>query len=246
MRPHDAEDSLDRIGIAVQLGRRLQHFRVLTEHPMFHQIYGRLIGGQSTERIAAWLLSSLPRSDSLGSDSTTQEALARRLRRFRAALPDGAVLSQGYLDRRFRSLDAGIDVLAELDALIRYQKERLEILAEREQDSRAPVEAQRREVETLAELLVKRNTMATGLGLIQIAQLEQMKLASHASHTIHSEPTWGDVVHEHPELIPQMASFFDAVDEAAMSGRGVFTGRVEDSASLRWAQLREAKMNGSR
>jgi hypothetical protein len=213
---------------------------------MFHQVYGRLIGGQSSERIAAWLLSSLPRNDRLGSDSTTQEALARRLRRFRAALPDGTVLSQGYLDQRFRAFDAGIDALAELDALIRYQKERLEIIAEREHNSQAPLEAQRREVETLADLLMKRNSMATGLGLIQIAQLEQMKPDSSASHAVPSEPTWGHVVHEHPELIPQMASFFDAVDEAAMTGSGVFRGKVEESASRRWAQMQEARVDLSR
>jgi hypothetical protein len=146
--PKVAEDSFDSIGAAVQIGRRPRHFRVLTDYPLFHQIYGRLVGGQSSERIAAWLLSSLPHNDSLGAGATNQRALARRLRRLGAALPDGAVLSQGYLDQRFKSLDAGVDALAELDALIRYQKERLDILAERERATPRRLSRRRRRLWT--------------------------------------------------------------------------------------------------
>jgi len=38
--------------VALAHGRRLRHFRALTEHPLFAQIYGRLVGGQSSYRIA--------------------------------------------------------------------------------------------------------------------------------------------------------------------------------------------------
>lgn len=239
MRPRNVEESVDRIG-ALRLGRRLAHFRVLTEHPVFHQLHRRLNGGQSSERIAQWLLSTLPYDDPLGAGSTTQEALARRLRRFRAALPDGVMLSQGYLDRRYRSLDAGIDALIELDALIRYQKTRVEILAEREPEFRLPIEAQRRGVETLAELLMKRHIMAIGLGLTRLVQIGQMNLASCVRNAGPAGPTLEEIVHEHPDVIPAMTAFFDAIDEAAAGGGGTFQGPYEGSPSGHWTRRTEA------
>lgn len=241
MKPGDVGESVDRIGIALRLGRRLQHFRVLTEHPLFHQFYGRLIGGQSSERIAQWLLSTLPYDDPLGAGWTTQDALTRRLRRFRLALPDGTVLSRGYLDRRYQSLDTGIDALIEMDALIRYQKTRVEILAEREPEFGVPIEAQRREVETLAELLMKRHIIATGPGLTHVVEIGQMNVASSVRNAAPAGPTLGEIVHEHPEVIPAMTASFDAIDEAAVGG-GTFQGAYEDSPSSRWAQGREVSL----
>jgi len=200
---------------------------VLTAHPLFAQIYGQLIGGQSRYRIATWLLSTLPHDDPFGTSSTTLEVLARRLRPYREAVPDGMVLSQGYLDRRYGSLDIGIDVLVELDALIRCQKQRLEILAEREHELQLPIDAQRQEVHELADLLTKRHAMALSLGVTPVVQVEQFNL-NVAGPPAATATTLNDLLYAHPELIPDVMALLDRID-AVTETPGVFDGMAPPS-----------------
>jgi len=116
-----------------------------------------------------------------------------------------------------------IDVLVELDALIRYQKERLEILAEREREFQLPIDAQRQEVHELADLLTKRHAMALSLGVTPVVQVEQFNLNVAGPPAATAATTLNDLLCAHPELIPDVMALLDRID-AVTGTPGVLDG----------------------
>jgi hypothetical protein len=213
--PRSTAEAADVFEPAVWLGDRIARFRPITTHPAFRQILGRLLGGQSGDRVADWLQATLDADDPLGASSIGRNALARRLYRFKSLLPPGQALSAGYLDRKFLRLDAEIDELAHMDALIRYQITRLEIMAEKEVDFQVPVEAQRQEVAQLADLLMKRREMVKGVGNVMLnfgpqTNVAQAIVIPEMSRQAGTVDEW---LLEHPEKIPALAQLFDALEE---------------------------------
>lgn len=204
-------------------GVRVSKWKTLVAHPLFPHVYGKLLAGQSPYMIVAWLRAQIP-YDADGQDPwarVTDSSLARRLYRFKRMLPEGAVLARSYLDEKFRRLGAGIEVLEELDSLIRYQKERVASFAEREQAFPILVEQQRKEILTLADLLRQRREAAAAMGLMPgaanpyVSSLTQVNVAVGSGRV----PEMGDArvvvssfLDVHPEAIPGVMEYLDAAD----------------------------------
>ncbi len=148
------------MGHALWLGQRIGRFRPITEHPLFPELYARLVVGASPYRLAAWIQNAVPDDDPLGRRTMTYRALVLRLYRFRRLLPAGVLLARGYIEETFGRLDVGTDVITEIDTLIRYQKERISSKAEFELSLPLPLEQIGREIDRLRELLVARRIMS--------------------------------------------------------------------------------------
>src|ERR1035437_4498384 len=66
-----ADAQSDRLAPPLWLGTRVRRFRSLIEHPLFSQIYGRMVNGESPMRIAASVPASVPPDDPYGSSQIT-------------------------------------------------------------------------------------------------------------------------------------------------------------------------------
>ncbi|MGV0985089.1 MAG: hypothetical protein ACOYB2_11070 [Limnohabitans sp.] len=159
------ESKSDRLAAALWLGSRVRRYRTLVEHPLFSQVYGRIVSGESPMRVAAWFQSAVPVDDVFGVGTISFDALSRKLYRFKEALPPGVLLARTYLDEKFGSYEASIDVLSEFDTLIRLQKDRIGAFAQKEKDFPVPLEQMRKEIATLGELLERRRETAIAFGL---------------------------------------------------------------------------------
>ena len=219
----------DRLAPALWLGTRVSRFRALVEHPLFSQIYGHIVNGQSPMRIAAWVQANVPADDPFGTDNLTYPALWRRLYRFRDALPPETVIVGGYINK-FASAEASLDVLDEFDTLIRLQRARISRFAEREASLPTPQEQVRREIDTLGQLLQRRLTVAIALGL-HPGGVDPSRPVYTGGTTVEVNiggPTpearrFAELLDERPELAGSMTELFDRLE-------GVIEGNVVDGA----------------
>ncbi len=224
--PHIRADAQsDRLAPALWLGTRVRRFRPLIEHPLFSQIYGRMVNGESPMRIAAWVQASVPGDDPFGAARITYPALWRRLYRFRDALPPETVIAGGYINK-FASAEASLDVLTEFDTLIRLQRDRVSRFAEKESGLSAPSEQVRREVETLGQLLARRLSVAIALGLHPgvVDPSRPLYVGGTTVEVNIGGPTpearrYAELLAERPELVVSMTELFDRLD-------GVIEGSV--------------------
>ena len=220
-----ADAQSDRLAPALWLGTRVRRFRSLIEHPLFSQIYGRLINGESPMRIAAWVQASVPPEDPFGPNQITYTALWRRLYRFRDALPPETVIVGGYINK-FASAEASLDVLTEFDTLIRLQRARVSKFAEKEAGLSGPLEQVRREIETLGQLLTRRLSVAIALGLHPgvVDPSRPMYVGGTTVQVNVGSPTpearrYAELLEERPDLVVSMTELFDRLD-------GIIEGRV--------------------
>jgi hypothetical protein len=211
--PDFVKSAQDRLEPALWLGRRIARFRVLTEHPMFPAIFGRLVSGQAPAMIIRWLWTKIPPDDVFGPQSTTAAALERRLLRFRSVLPPDVVIAANTIDAQFKRAGAVLDVLEEFDILIRFQKARLEKGAQREATLPLPIESLRREVGTLADLLTARHNAEQGYGGVQIG--DTYIGGQHV--TVQGSGSPVDVVRQfmqrEPNKAPGVLELMDRIDE---------------------------------
>jgi len=202
-------------------------------------MFGRLITGESPMRIAAWIQANVPSDDPLGVASTRYDALWRRLYRFRAKLPPAVLIARGYMDQKFASVEAGIDVLAEFDTLIRLQKSRISGFVEKEEKFPFPSEAMRREVATLGELLERRRDTAIALGYHPGASVpgtplfvggQNVQVNVGVAAMSPAGRKMSEILEAHPEAIAEFAELADKLE--ALEGHAVVvsesSGEVDD------------------
>ncbi len=225
-----ADAQSDRLAPALWLGTRVSRFRSLVEHPLFSQIYGRIVNGESPMRIAAWVQSSVPADDPFGVGRITYPALWRRLYRFRDALPPSTIIQAGYINQ-FASAEASLDVLTEFDTLIRLQRARISRYAEQEVGLPGPREQVRREIETLGQLLARRLSVAIALGLHPgvVDPSRPLVVGGTTVQVNIGSPTpaarrYAELLAERPELVVTMTELFDRLD-------GVIEGTVVDGGA---------------
>lgn len=207
--PRMVEEEPDRIEAAIWTARRSRFFRRLYEHPKFVEIFGYLRRGVPVTRVARWLQQSVPPSDPLGSGTMNAKALERTLYRFRSLLPEGTIDSTAFM-KQFILLGESVDVLEEMDALIRYQRWRIEQKAESERDFPVPLEAIGKEVDRLREALAARATIQQVLlGKVPgTAQITQQFLTVSPQ-----EDDLDRLMREQPERIPEVMSLIDQMDK---------------------------------
>jgi len=222
-----ADAQSDRLAPALWLGTRVSRFRPLIEHPLFSQIYGRIVNGESPMRIAAWVQANVPADDPFGVGRIKYAALWRRLYRFRDALPPETVIVGGYINK-FASAEASLDVLNEFDTLIRLQRDRISKFAEKETGLSGPLEQVRREIDTLGQLLARRLSVAIALGLHPgVADPSRPLYVGGTTVEVNvGGPTpearrYADLLEERPELVVSVTELLDRLD-------GVVEGKVVD------------------
>jgi hypothetical protein len=213
------EGKSDRIGPALWLGARVRRYRTLVRHPLFNEIYGRLVAGESPMRVANWLQSAVPPDDIFGVESIKYLSLTRRLYRFRDALPPAVLLGRSYIDEMYQSAEASVDVLNEFDTLIRLQKERISAFAQKEKDFPVPLEQVRREIATLGELLERRRETAIAFGfhgashtVVMGNQIMQVAVQAGAQPSAAGRK-YAEIMQDQPEKVADMTELFDRLQQ---------------------------------
>lgn len=226
------DSSPEAFETAMFLGRRIKRFGELTSHPLFGVMYGRLLARRPAMEIVRYVKEHAAPGDKLA--GLSDQALERRLLRFRAALPATAFVAKSTFDDEFRRNGAGVDVLDELDALIRYQKDRIERFREQEKAFPVPVEQQRREVLTMAELLKQRRETAIALGVMPgmmsptiNASVDARSVSLSFGEPRDDEPRLSQVLSDRPALIPKVMRLLDEIDVIEGQAREVSTGVVD-------------------
>jgi len=160
-----ARDSIDA---GAHTAYRFARLKDLPEHPLFALIHARLAMGASPFATAKWVQATVAPEDPYSLASMPLMTLNSRLRRYAAMLPATAKLPRSYLDDLTKGLQIEINVVAELAAAIYYQKQRISQFAESEKSFPLGVtsEQQRKEVVTLADLLVRMRDTQIALGLV--------------------------------------------------------------------------------
>lgn len=214
---------------SVAVARRFVAFRGLPEHPLFPQIHGRIVYGQSAYKVARWIQLMVGPDDPLGPDNLRLESLERRLRRYRALLPAHAMLKQSYLDGLTKGIEFQVDVVNELSALVYYQKLRLSQIAAKEKDFPLgiPLEQQGKEVARLADLLVKLRDSQIILGIVPGRSPGMVKL-DHTSIQVDQQLGGGGdlfpsdplsaFLARHPDAIPDVMEALDTVGRPLLDG----------------------------
>lgn len=216
----------DSVEPAMWLGARIRHFRRLVMHPLYYQIHGRMIANQSPYRIATWLQWKVGPDDPFHGNNLSYDALVRTLYRYKRLLPEAIFLPQTYLDDILRKADVDIGVIEELGTLITYQKQRVSQFAGKEKDFPLgmTVEQQRKEVVTLADLLVKMRDTQIALGAVEgILPNSVSMMQLNITQNIEERPQ--DALSRHLEAnpgdIPRVMAALDAL-------RGVYEGHAEE------------------
>jgi hypothetical protein len=147
---------------------RFSHFRALPDHQLFMAIHDRIVAGESLWPLARWVHASVPPDDPLGTGMIDIDHLYRMLKRYKAMLPPHLFLPPTYLAEVTKGVQVHIDVVPELAALIRYQQLRISQFAGKEKDWPLGItsEQQRKEVGTLADLLMKMRDTQIALGVL--------------------------------------------------------------------------------
>jgi hypothetical protein len=209
------EDSKrDRLAAALWLGRH-NRFKSLVEHPLFPQVFGRMVAGESILRVTAWAMSAVPVGDPVFGTASF-DALSRRLYRFRAALPEHVVFARTYLDEKFGgSIESTLDVISEFDAAIRLQKDRVGRFVEKEKAFPVPLEQVRREIGTLGVLLASRRDTAIVFGMHgPNAVVPNTPLSLTQINVTSTQPTGAgrrlaEMMQERPEIVGSVSALLD-------------------------------------
>jgi hypothetical protein len=175
-----ARDSIDA---GARVANRFAKLRDLPEHPLYPQIHARLAMGENPFSVSKWVQAVVPPEDPYSPASMPLMTLNSRLRRYSALLPVTAKVPKSHLDELTKGLALEIDVVAELAGLIYYQKVRISQFAGNEKDFPLGItaEQQRREVLTLADLLMKMRDTQIALGLVPGNLGPQINVSSSTS-----------------------------------------------------------------
>ncbi len=211
--PEGVRTAADPIEPALWLGQRIRRFQPIVGHPWFSAIFGKMVAGMSTWRIAQWLWVGLPADDPL--KAIGFDPLYSRLKRFRKLMPDGVLAARSYLDEKFAAVGAGIDELEEMDTLIRYQKGRISAKAEQEAAFPVPIEQMRREIAELASLLQLRRDTAVMFGLHPNARLVENPAAQEVKVTVSPDPvpTIDAMIQARPDLVGRWIAVIEELDD---------------------------------
>ncbi len=207
------------------MGIRFSHFRVLPGHPLFLTIHDRIVAGEELWPLARWVHASVPPDDPLGTETIDIDHLYRMLRRYRDMLPPHLFLPPTYLAELTKGVQVHIQVVPELAALIRYQQMRISQFAEKEKDWPLGItsEQQRKEVLTLADLLMKmRDTqIALGLlpGVLPGSPITNQVVAVGAD--VSDDDPLSRFFAENPEAIPRVMEALDALIAESQEDRNV-------------------------
>jgi hypothetical protein len=191
--------------------------RDLPEHPLFQHIHARLAMGEPPFAVAKWVQATVPAEDVYGPASMPLMTLNSRLRRYAAMLPSTAKVQRSYLDDLTKGLLIEINVLAELAAVIVYQKERISQFAASEKDFPLGMtsEQQRREVATLTDMLVKMRDTQIALGMFPATPSSHVNVRSGGfdDERLGVDPFTKFLI-DNPQSIPYLLSSLDgAVSE---------------------------------
>jgi hypothetical protein len=212
--PAAIREAYDPYEPAVWVASRVPRWQPLVKHEKFRVILGMLLSGRGPWRTADWIRANVPANDALGVDKLSRLALARRLQRFQKALPDRVGIAATFLDEKFVRVDVDLDEIAEIDGLIRYQKFRLGILGMKEADFGVPVEQQGREVDRLANLLVRRKLLLDGvMNVTQQTVGQQVNVVVQQSEAASSVAGY---LRDNPAAIPKLMSLFDDLEPAVV------------------------------
>jgi len=186
---------------------------------MFMEIHDRIVAGQPIWRIAKWVQAQVPLDDPLGVGTISPEALYKKLRRYRLMLPDVLFLPPTYLAEVTKGVQVHIDVVPELAALIRYQQLRISQFAPKEKDWPLGItsEQQRREVITLADLLMKMRDTQIALGMLPgvLPSPYPSDQPNVSIYEIQTDPL-SQFLANNPSAIPQV---MDALDHLIIEGK---------------------------
>lgn len=225
--PDEFFEPKDSIEPGLWLGTRIKHFKRLVTHPLYYQIHGRLITGQSPYRIATWIQYRVGPEDPFHPNQIKYHALIRMLYRYKKLLPPAIFLPRTYLDDILRKADVEISVIEELGTLITYQKQRISQFAGKEKDFPLgmTVEQQRKEVVTLADLLVKMRDTQIALGAVEgilpnSVQMMQVNI-NNAGFDDRPQDELSKHLEANPDDIPRVMAALDAL-------RGIYDGEAVD------------------
>lgn len=198
---------------------RFAHLRALPDHPLFLEIHDRIVAGEQLWRLARWVHASVPSDDPLGTGMIDIAHLYRMLKRYQSMLPPHLFLPPTYLAQVTKGVRIHIDVIPELAALIRYQQLRISQFAPKEKDWPLGItsEQQRKEVMTLADLLMKMRDTQIALGVTPGAlpspyPSDQLNVSVYE---IQTDPL-SQFLANNPSAIPQV---MDALDHLIIEGK---------------------------
>ena len=197
---------------------RFSHFRSLPDHPLFMTIHDRIVAGESLWPLARWVHASVPPEDPLGTATIDVAHLYRMLKRYKSMLPPHLFLPPTHLAEVTKGVQVHIDVIPELAALIRYQQMRISQFAPKEKDWPLGItsEQQRKEVITLADLLMKMRDTQIALGWPGVLPSPYSSDQPNVSiHEIQTDPL-SQFLANNPSAIPQV---MDALDHLIIEGK---------------------------
>lgn len=198
---------------------RFAHLRALPNHPLFLEIHDRIVAGEQLWRLAHWVHASVPPEDPLGTATIDIAHLYRMLKRYKSMLPPHLFLPPTYLAEVTKGVQVHIDVVPELAALIRYQQLRISQFAPKEKDWPLGItsEQQRKEVVTLAELLMKMRDTQIALGMLPgvLPSPYPSDQPSVSVYEIQTDPL-SLFLANNPSAIPQV---MDALDHLIIEGQ---------------------------
>jgi len=199
----------------VLLARRFAGLARLPEHPMFTAIHGRLVAGESPYHLARWIQGQVPLDDPLGSASIKVGSLERKLRRYRALMPQHMLIPPTHIDSLMKGALLEIDVVREFTGLILYQKQRIEQFASKEKDWPLGMtsEQQRKEVLTLAQLLKDMRDTQIALGVVPgvLPGTSVMNQVIAVGADFNEGDPLSHFLAENPQAIPRVMEALDAV-----------------------------------
>jgi hypothetical protein len=203
-----------------RVATRFAHLKGLPDHPLFMDIHDRIVAGVQLWKIAKWIQAQVAFDDPLGSASITMPNLYTKLRRYKLMLPDVLFLPPTYLDTVTKGVEVHIDVVPELASLIRYQQMRITQFAPKEKDWPLGItsEQQRKEVGTLADLLMKMRDTQIALGLtpgVLPGPYPTGDTAAANVYEIQTDPL-SQFLANNPSAIPQV---MDALDHLIIEGK---------------------------
>jgi hypothetical protein len=222
-RPHDlvpvqADEMQERrrLGpdshiMGIWLGERITRLRVLTEHPLYPAIHGRLVAGISSYRVAAWILQRVGPEDPFAKRTT--RSLARTLQKYAKLLPKSAFLPQSLIEDLVRGAEIDIDVLQELAGLIVLQKQRITMAAKMESRLQIPVEQVRRETETLANLLRQMRDTQIAFGYVPGMLQPVLSVNAYEVGSVTHESSRDEWMIHHPPHMQEMLPLLNALSK---------------------------------
>ena len=202
-----------------RVATRFAHLKSLPDHPLFFEIHDRIVAGESLWQLARWVHASVPPDDPLGTGMIDTSHLYRMLGRYKSMLPPHLFLPPTYLAEVTKGVRIHIDVIPALAALIRYQQLRISQFAPREKDFPLGItsEQQRKEVGTLADLLMKMRDTQIALGVTPgvLPSPYPSDQPSVSVYEIQTDPL-SQFLANNPSAIPQV---MDALDHLIIEGK---------------------------